>query len=268
MRKLLRNIIVMSMCAVLFICCSGNVFADDSETYYNVWDDMQYEEMNMADYTEANERLKLRRLDQLPDRQLFDRLIESYDVSRDGKIAIAYAHERIIAVYDKDFTFEYAISFWLNGTYGVLWYGENIALMNGRGDCATVINENAEPIAEFRIKGISDSNKDYWNQIVKNRTRVWGDYTYFCYDRLGSERIMEISSTAGGCHVLQRVDAEGNVEVLYEEEQKAWKEILSAIFPIMPFAAVIGIVFYSKKKAREKELARERVTNDAGAPQY
>ena len=83
-----------------------------------------------------------------------------------------------------------------------------------------------------------------------------GGYTYFCYDRSESEHKIKTSYTAGGRHVLQRTDAEGNVEVLYEAEQKSLREtipfILSDIAFIVCCYIVIRIVL-SREKARSQK---------------
>ena len=65
--------------------------------------------------------------------------ISSFDVSKEGKIALAINHGRIY-VYDADGSFLYGYRFRTQGDYGVVFAGENVAIYFVRGDCLVVFD--------------------------------------------------------------------------------------------------------------------------------
>ena len=223
----------------------------------SAWDMLLWEEMDMEDFAQGLKSLRLKKLDKLPKRYIGDRLIESYDVSQEGRVAVAFTNEQIIAVYDKDFEFQYAISFYLSGAYGVLWCGENVALINCRGDCATVLDENTSPVAMYNIIGCKEEQSiDYWFDIVTVARRNVGEYKYFCYDRLLVDASCENSGTTGGRHVLERTDKNGNVEILYEEEEYWWEPVLSFVVIVAVLSLIIFRVHRTNKMKAQAIIKR------------
>lgn len=73
--------------------------------------------------------------------------IECFDVREDGVIAVgsmqmlSRAH---ISVYDEDFNFIYGYSFKSEGSYGIMWDGNEIAIYFVRGSVIIRVNENGE----------------------------------------------------------------------------------------------------------------------------
>ena len=247
--RFVKVLAALVLCAAVLVSGSVTAFAD-TDMSGSAWDMLLWEERNIEEHKYWINSLQLRRIDELPEDIKDELMVGSYDVSQDGKIAIAFSNESLIAVYDENFEFEYAISFCVDGAYGVLWCGDHVALIDCRGEGATLIDENAVPIAMYNITGAKEEY-DYWYDIVKSRTRMWNGFTYFCYNHNEPEFFYDVSSV-GSCHVIERTDCNGNVEVVYEVEAKRfedlWLIVLIVALPVMAY-----IAYRIDKKKRDNE---------------
>lgn len=227
----IKKCLFMLAFALLFAVCGGAAFAQ-SEEYHNVWDDIPHSEIDIEGRNFGH--LHLQRLDE-PPADINTRKIMSYDVSENGNIMILFS-DCLIAVYDNDFNFIYAISFSLSEYHSAMWYGDNVALMPWRGVYALVLDENASPIAMYDLKASEFECKD----IATSRTRVHGGYTYFLHNRNESDFMIEYSMITKGRHILERTDANGNTEILFESPVKLSETLFKILF--IPFFIALCII--------------------------
>lgn len=252
--KIKRCLFVLAF-AVLFAVCGGAALAQ-SEEYHNVWEDLPHTEMDLDYYSDNLWHLHLQRLDELPD-DVCIRKIMSYDVSEKGNILVLYSG-CLIAVYDNDFNFIYAISFLEDSYHTAMWYGENVALMPWRGVYALVLDENAVPLAMYDLKDCEFECEE----ISSSRTRVHGGYTYFCHDRNESERMMKYSDTTGGLHILERTAANGYKEILFQSPEPLGEKLFQILFiPCFIVCVVIPAVIIRKNYDGSSDAAY-RVDNN------
>ena len=261
--RFVKVLAALVLCAAALLSGSVTAFAD-TDVSGSAWDELLCKEVELEQYDNWIKSLRLERLEELPKPFINGkRLIESYDISSDGKIAIAYTDESLIAVYDENFDFQYAISFWINSEYGVLWCGNHIALMHVRGDGAILLDEDANPVAMYKIID-NNSDLDYWNEIVKSRTRKWEQYTYFCYDRYELEFCYENSGTTAGRHVLERTNVDGNIEVLYEEEEEHWWESVLVFVLIIAVLSLIIFRVHRTNKIKAQAIIKRHYQEGKG----
>ncbi|MBE6754255.1 MAG: hypothetical protein E7559_07905 [Ruminococcaceae bacterium] len=100
--------------------------------------------------------------------------IIGFDVSESGKLAIV-TDERRLVVYDAENNYSYSATFDYSGEYGVLWAGENVALMSKSMSSAYIFDDNCKLIGVYRI---TSKARNYWNNIVMAQQRNVGGTTY------------------------------------------------------------------------------------------
>lgn len=130
------------------------------------------------------------------------REILSYDVSENGSILIVFP-DRKVGVFDETMNFLFELSFQGSGAYGALWYGENILLVNIRGDTAVECDKNGKAIDSYIITGPSS----YYYNIIERR-RKYGGYEYYCTNNKDSSGFYYI--------ILERTSKENGKEILYK----------------------------------------------------
>lgn len=135
------------------------------------------------------------------------REILSYDVSENGSILIAFP-DRKVGVFDKNMNFLFELSFQGSGAYGALWYGENILLVNIRGDTAVECDMSGKAVNSYIITGPGS----YYYSIAKRR-RKYDEYEYYCTNNSwdGGDMSYEEYYT-----ILKRMSSEDGEEILYK----------------------------------------------------
>ena len=134
--------------------------------------------------------------------------IQSYDISEDGQIAIAFSN-KTIGVFDHDMNFQYQISFENSGSFGVVWIEEKLFFINLRSNTAVECDENGSPEKYYDITGPGN----YFGEIVTKRLRTRGNYKYFCTNNSGGDNPLV---HYGYYTILKRKSAEGEEEILYK----------------------------------------------------
>ena len=138
--------------------------------------------------------------------------IQSYDVSDNGQIAIAFSN-KTIGVFDNDMNFLYQLSFINNGSYGVLWLDENLLFIDLRSDTAVVFGNDGVPEYFYEITGPSN----YYSKFVRERIRKQGNDRYYCTNGSESEGNFSLGETHYEYYtILKRTSGEGKEEILYE----------------------------------------------------
>ena len=99
----------------------------------------------------------------------------TFDISESGRLEIATT-SRTLLVFDENKRFEYSVEFKISGDYGVLWAGENVALMNCRANSASILSDKGRLIGHYYIN--SAKNHDYWDDIVLSQERSIDGKTY------------------------------------------------------------------------------------------
>ena len=100
--------------------------------------------------------------------------IQSYDISEDGQIAIAFSN-KTIGVFDNDMNFQYQISFENSGAFGVLWLDKRLLFINLRSNTAVVFDNSGRTEKCYDITGPSN----YYYDVVTERLRKQGDDRYY-----------------------------------------------------------------------------------------
>lgn len=152
--------------------------------------------------------------------------IRSYDISQEGRIAIAFSDERI-GVYDRDMNCLFELFFEASGAYGVLWKGGNVLFLDHRSNTAVEYNDSGEMLNVYRITGPSN----HWFEIVDERVRRCGDDVYLCTNRYGSSN----TSIRYGYYTILKRTGSGGEEIVYRADAKIDGDLWGAL--------VIGVFF-------------------------
>ena len=134
--------------------------------------------------------------------------IQSYDISEDGQIAIAFSN-KTIGVFDNDMNFQYQISFENSGAFGVLWLDKRLLFINLRSNTAVVFDNNGRTEKCYDITGPSN----YYYDVVTERLRKQGDDRYYCTNNnRGNKPLMHYPYYTK----LIRISKEREEEILYK----------------------------------------------------
>ena len=106
--------------------------------------------------------------------------IQSYDISEDGQIAIAFSN-KTIGVFDNDMNFQYQISFENSGAYRVLWLDKRLLFINLRSNTAVTCDNDGQTEKCYDITG----PKNYYYDVVNKRLRKQGSDRYYCTNNNG-----------------------------------------------------------------------------------
>lgn len=134
--------------------------------------------------------------------------IQSYDVSDNGQIAIAFSNQTI-GVFDNDMNFLYQLSFINDGAFGVLWLDESLLFIDHCSKTAVVFGNDGVPEYFYEIIGPSN----YYYDVVQERIRKQGNDRYYCAN--GSEGNISLGHFEYYT-ILKRTSGEGKEEILYE----------------------------------------------------
>lgn len=133
--------------------------------------------------------------------------IQSYDVSDNGQIAIAFSN-KTIGVFDNDMNFLYQLSFIKDGSFGVLWLDESLLFIDPRSEVAVACGNDGVPECFYEITGPSN-----YYEFVLERIRKQGNDRYYCTN--GSEGNFSFVHYEYYT-ILKRTSGEGKEEILYE----------------------------------------------------
>ena len=161
--------------------------------------------------------------------------MRSYDVSKQGQIAIAFDNYTI-GVFDNDMNFLYQLSFKTNGTYGVLWFNEKLLFIEVRSNTAIVCDKDGMPENFYQITGPIN----YYYDIVKKRVRKQGNDEYYSIKKGGSNAPDSLI-TYGSYTMLKRISKEGEEEILYETE-KTWNKEEFMLFGMAALVVAVNIL--------------------------
>ena len=184
----------------------------------------------------------------------------AFDISESGRLAVATADEQIL-VYDAEMNFEYVIEFESPGLYGVLWAGENVALLQIRSNWAYVLSDNGKLICCYEMN--EEKGYDYWSDIVEVTERQVGNQCYYMDDY---ELTLSEDATDGfalGYKELRMTDSSGNDRVLYRANEEIELSdylkidpfyimafiLLVLLIVLLPFIALAGIIYLICKAA-------------------
>lgn len=171
--------------------------------------------------------------------------IRSYDISEQGRIAIAFSDERI-GVYDRDMNCLFELFFEERGAYGVLWKGENVLFLDHRSNTALEYNDSGERLNIYRIKGPSN----HWFEIVDERVRRCGKDVYLCSNRYGSDNP---NVHYGFYTILKRTGPDGE-EIIYRADAAIDGDLWGGLV-IGGFALAAGAVLWMIVRGWRKKRA-------------
>ena len=108
---------------------------------------IDYYKADREDFNEIEDRICLKYSDDPEDAK---GVAKTFDISESGRLAIATTN-RTLLVFDENKRFEYSVQFKISGDYGVLWAGENVALMNCSANSASILSDNGRVIEHYYI---------------------------------------------------------------------------------------------------------------------
>ena len=164
--------------------------------------------------------------------------IQSYDVSENGQIAIAFS-DNTIGVFDKNMNFMYQLSFLCSGASGVLWLGENLLFIDLRSNTAVVCDNYGRTESFYEIIG----PENYYYEVVEERMRKRGDDRYYCTNGSGGNNPLV---HYGSYSILKRTSKEGEEEILYEADVlldgALVARLVILVWMLMPLFAGGGVI--------------------------
>ncbi len=92
----------------------------------------------------------------------------SYDVSESGKILISFP-DRKVGVFDENMVFLFELSFHSSGSYGAIWNGENILLVDVRYPAAVECGMDGRAAGSYAVLD------DCYSKAVMIRLRKCGN---------------------------------------------------------------------------------------------
>ena len=174
----------------------------------------------------------------LLDEELDKRVVKCFDVNENGWFAIGY-RGNIVNVYDQYGTFQYGYRFEQEGTYGIEFEGDHLALYLGRSDIVAVLDAvgNCIHAEEVSIP----------NEVFNRTAKQVGNSKYFL------ER--DIGIFDGDYSRLVTIDETGTRKVLYDVTTKGY---FAGIFHyILLFVIPIGGIILLVKQQEEKEHSED-----------
>ena len=166
----------------------------------------------------------------------------AFDISESGRIAIATT-DKFILVYDENKVFDYSLKFESSGVYGVLWAGENIALLKVRSGKAYVLSDRGELIHIFDM--ISEGDR-YWGEVVEVDERMVDGVHYYVNEYISTTTGEDFPKFREGYKYLISVDSHGNKTCLYEatENLTAYERFVYNLnFKLFAYGAVVLVLW-------------------------
>ena len=179
-----------------------------------------------------------------------------FAVRQDGAFAVAQEdlsteREKIVAVYDADGAFSYAVAFSAPGSYGVDFDGDALRLWFVRGDCAVTVTPDGQVV---RVQNAQDfaAIDAFWNEVLNATEQKVGDQIYKCRNRGWFARLF--AGDYGELVMTQN----GTVRILYQAEFRplfTYASVLAILLP--PAIAVLIVVLLKRKRNWRHEHAKD-----------
>lgn len=187
-----------------------------------------------VDRARAAQNLKLEMLDN----DNYKVGISSFDVSKEGKIALAIEHGRIY-VYDAEGNFLYGYRFHTQGAYGVVFAGENVAIYLVRGDALAIYDPQGNCID---LQDVIYPNHPDSTWLYQRISKQQDGKTYML------QRNVELLDTYGS---LVITDADGNRNAFYDISIQHTIGVLLILAGVVGFFTFGIIVIYKQYKTAE-----------------
>lgn len=175
-----------------------------------------------------------------------DMTIENFDVSEDGKVAIALTNHHIV-VFDSNSKFLYGFSFNDPGTCYVTWQEENVAIVTVRGSLLITIDYNGNLVSISKIVD-SPNNTEHGKYIIQTIKEV-GGIRYEIKNNLGIFNILTNTYSQ-----LVKTDTNGNIAILINARKTQMVRILiTIVFAVIIISTVMIIFIVEIKKYNRKK---------------
>ncbi len=181
--------------------------------------------------------------------------IECFDVNENGEIAIGSEslNNKTISIYSTDGTFQYAIKFEIDGSFGVEWLKETLNIYIVRGAIGINIDPQGTVLDVFAIKNTMENNA-YWNDVVFSTTRNVNGIEYKIDNDLGLFNFTQSSYSR-----LIKIPIDGEETVLYDVgNSQLFYSVLWTIVILGVIVTAIIIIFKQWKKNLENIKKQER----------
>lgn len=229
MKKKFVIILLTALFVVLSTLISNNLitYADNEKT------DVQTIETKRIDDNNVWNNLHLTCSDKVAD---FDSFIVNFDVSGEGKIAVALNNSKIILFdHDKPVC---TIEFSSLGSYYVFWNDSNVCLYLARGDYIVEFTQQGKLVQICAIVDSSDTS-DFVHNIKRTHSRSFDNYTYTAEKGYGLFNVFVFEDEYT---TLEKVDVNANAKTtLYNCGSSM---ILVILFRIIIAIAFIGAILF------------------------
>lgn len=161
--------------------------------------------------------------------------ITCFAVSEDGRIALGWSamgsHE--VAVYNKDFTWQWGIRFSSPGSFGLELAPDGLLIYLVREQLAVLADQSGK-IRGIRQIAASVENDRYWREHINAIIKENSDGQYRLCNDMGI-----LNWTATSYSQLVRTDANGNQQVLYDATTA---QLLATLFALAVFLGLFCFV--------------------------
>ena len=224
-----RRILLLLVCCAVCLCFATSASATNLKI-----EGVTAISRSDVDRARAAQNLKLEMLDN----DNYKVAISSFDVSKEGKIALAIEHGRIY-VYDAEGNFLYGYRFHTQGAYGVVFAGENVAIYLVRGDALAIYDPQGNCI-DLQDVIYPDHPDSTW--LYQRISKQQDGKTYML------QRNVELLDTYGS---LVITDADGNRNAFYDISIQHTIGVLLTLAGVVGFFTFGIIVIYKQYKTAE-----------------
>lgn len=180
------------------------------------------------------ESLNISMLEQEPETQV----IKCFDVNENGWFAIGTRRNQIL-VYDQDGVYQYGFRFDIDGTYAIIFEGDNIMLCLGRSEFFPVIDREGRCVRAEKVVVTQRFQQDVFYRTAKQVGN-----TEYRVER-------DIGIFDGAYSRLAVIDEDGNRTVLYDATVKGYFE--GALHYIILLGCLLMGIGAVVSKVREEE---------------
>ena len=158
--------------------------------------------------------------------------ILSYDVSKNGSILISFPDCKV-GVFNKNMDFLFELSFHSSGSYGAIWNGENILLVDVCYPAALEYHMDGRGMDSYTI------SDDCYSKAVRIRLRKCGEYEYYCTnsDKDSSQIVNYAYYT-----ILRRTSESYGEEILYKSDKVVGGDMYAVCILLLFVGASIGLL--------------------------
>lgn len=164
--------------------------------------------------------------------------ISCFAVSESEQVAIGVSSStsKIVCVYSDEGDYQYGFSFSSDGSFGLEWEGNQIAICLVRSNVRIVIDEKGNCV---RIDKIEDNieNESYWRNHIKSNKYVIDDVEY---EMTNSNPLKMLSSTYS---TIIKTDINGDKIVLYDSKGALNYNFVAFSFIFLMLLITLVIVF-------------------------